>query len=57
MSERCAGWQLTGYWKGYPCGNDGKYEASDGKKYCHAHYTIAEKTPERFQNLKKVVHK
>lgn len=44
----CEGIVLAGHWVGKRCGNKGKYRS--GKHlYCHAHYAIAEYTPERFE--------
>jgi len=48
MNDTCNGIQVSGYWKGYPCGASAKFKASDGKMYCHSHYAVAENNPERF---------
>jgi len=45
--KRCAACKVSGYWKGFPCGNEGKFEGPDGKWYCYAHIGLAIKEPER----------
>ena len=50
--ERCMGVNVSGYFRGYRCGNDGKYIGSDGSHYCASHLTIAEKNPERFEQAR-----
>ncbi len=45
---KCNGVSVSGYWRGYGCGNEAKFTARDGKGYCHTHIGIADKEPERF---------
>ena len=48
VQVKCSGVSVSGYWKGYPCGNDGKFEHG-GKMYCASHYSIAIYDPSRFE--------
>ena len=41
---QCEGLRQTWPWKGYRCGNRGKYEYK-GKLYCAAHFAIVSKHP------------
>lgn len=47
----CEGVVLAGHRVGKRCGNQGKYLHAD-LLYCHAHYTIAVYTPERFEEAR-----
>lgn len=44
--KRCQARRTSGYWKGYPCSNDAKYEATDGRVYCYAHIAKALENPD-----------
>ena len=49
----CEGVRVSGYWKGFPCGNNAEFTTPDGRHYCHAHYAIGLYHPERFEKAKK----
>jgi len=42
MTEKCNGYRVSGYWKGWPCGAVAKYKADDGKMYCGQHYAMVQ---------------
>jgi len=50
---KCEGVTVSGYWSGFPCGNDAKFTTEDGRCYCHAHYAIGVHNPERFEKAKR----
>lgn len=52
QGQMCAGCRVSGYWKGWDCGNEGVFDY-DGRKYCHSHLAIAMNNPERFEKARK----
>jgi hypothetical protein len=39
-SPVCQSWNVSGYWKGHPCGNDAKFRVGE-EDACYAHVTQA----------------
>lgn len=51
-NPNCSGCNLTGYYKGDPCGAVAQCQTDDGKWWCHAHYSIAILQPDRFDRVR-----
>lgn len=52
--KSCAGFRVSGYWKGYPCGAVAKYELN-GKWYCANHLVVAQMDAEDMKRILKRV--